>query len=182
MRCGQLRALRWATWVLDGLTPLRRLDAELAFTGGVASGLAVAWGTGDDVAADGGTGAAASPGPASKSEGWAAPMAAAVARAGESDAGHRLLLDRAAVDVARELSAAWAGLGQFSRRGPGVPPGTLLAARGLASLAAKVTGLLRLYPAVRPDAARVAAYARLIGGVWDERFGDPDDATEEHHP
>jgi hypothetical protein len=153
--CARLDMLRRAAGCATGLAPLHRIGAEMAFVQGVER----RYGLGD------GGGAPEAIGRHGK--GLDAPMGTAV-RAVENSTGTLLtLLGEAEVTAVRELAVQWAGLGRFARRRVGVTAGTLLAARGLAKVAAQEEGLLARHRGVVPDAGRVAGHADLLAAGWD---------------
>jgi hypothetical protein len=161
--CARLDTLRWAAGCATGLAPLHRIGAELAFALGVKHGY---------VLGDGGSDAE----PFGRSgEALDGPTAAAVKALDDTVGTQLTLLAEAEVVVARELAVQWAGLGRFARRRIGVSASTLLAARGLAKVAAQAEAWLARHPKVTPDAGRVAGHADLLAAGWDERFRNDDE-------
>ena len=156
--CGRLDTLRWAAASANGLAPLHRIGAEMAFVEGVKHGYAVG---------DGG----ADPEPFGPcGEGLDTPMPEAVGAVDHSVALLPTLFAEAEVAVARELAVQWAGLSRFARRRVGVTARTLLAARGMPKVALQAEVWLARHPGVVPDAGRVAEHADLLAAGWHERF------------
>jgi hypothetical protein len=161
--CARLDTLRWAARCADGLAPLNRIGAEMAFVQGVKHGYVLGDGGGD-------------PEPfGRRGEGLDGPTADAARAVDNSTGLMRTLLAEAEVAVAKELVVQWAGLGRFARRRIGVTATTLLAARGMAKVAIQAEAWLARHPAAIPDPGRVAEQADLLAAGWDERFGSDDD-------
>ncbi len=160
---GQLRALRWMRTMTLQHQPLHQMRHQLSFLHGVRTG----HGLNVSKNAKAGTDVhffAANPI-------WAAELPVVDERADQSAQDLLLVLDLAIDDTAAELAVVWKAFSRFCQSGPGLDAPTVLAARGLASLAKEVTVMLGHYPHLLPDPLKMAEYQMLIGTPWNDRFG-----------
>ena len=162
--CGRLDGLRWAADAARAVAPAHRIGATATFLQGVRLGHERAGGGGDPFGpADDGT------------DDLDGPVSTAAERAEAALSVLPRMAERNAGWVAEQLAVVWAALGRFSTSRLGVPPETLLASRGMHSLAAEVAAALGRHPDLKADPDGVEAYLRMLDLCWGTRFGTGDD-------
>jgi hypothetical protein len=155
--CGKLHMVQWTREILDTSTALATIVAE----GALMDGIDLARGAGRP------------------------PASSAIAQRGEAIEEHVAengqKLQAIVSDVERHwvrgLKTAWEAFEKFCRTRPGVEAKTLLTAWKLPSVG-EIEALLKTHPNVKPDAAEVEEYFRLLCVLWDNRFEDFRSARE----